>query len=84
MDTLRIMINQNKALAAIAIFFAIYGLIYMWKPAFLFVKPTDVPREFGIGYKNKTILPLWLFSILLGIMSYFLVVYYVHMPSLVF
>jgi hypothetical protein len=82
MTDLRIIINKNKPLSALILFFGLYFLIYLYKPTFLFVKPTNQPREFGIGYKNKTILPLWLFSILLGIISYFIIVYYLHSPVL--
>jgi hypothetical protein len=46
------------------------------KPAFLF-KPDGSMREFGIGYKNKTILPLWLVAILLSMLCYLGVLYYV-------
>lgn len=48
----------------------------MIKPSFLYNKDSSL-RQFGIGYKNKTILPLWLFSIILGILIYMLVLYYV-------
>ena len=30
-------------------------------------------REFGIGYKNKTVVPIWLATIILAFMSYFAV-----------
>jgi lipopolysaccharide export LptBFGC system permease protein LptF len=46
-----------------------FGLIIMIKPAFLYNKDGSV-REFGIGYRNKTILPIWLLSLILGIVSY--------------
>jgi hypothetical protein len=36
-------------------------------------------RPFGVGYKNTTILPLWLASILLAIFSYFVVLYVIHL-----
>ena len=48
----------------------------MIKPSFLYNKDSSL-RQFGIGYKNNTILPLWLFSIILGILIYMLVLYYV-------
>ena len=31
-----------------------------------------------VGYKNKTVLPIWLVIILLAIISYFLILYYLH------
>lgn len=79
---LRHIFKQNKTLVAILLFFSIYGMIYLWKPPFLFIKPNDTLRNFGIGYKNKTILPLWLFSILLGLLCYFFVIYYVQYPTI--
>jgi hypothetical protein len=51
------------------------------KPAFLYNGDGSI-REFGIGYKNKTILPIWLLSIVLGILSYLAVMYFVSMPKL--
>jgi hypothetical protein len=53
----------------------------MIKPEFLYNKNGSI-REFGVGYKNKTILPVWLFSILLGILSYLFVLYYLVYPKL--
>ena len=39
-------------------------------------------RQFGLGFKNKTIIPLWLVSIILGILAYFLVLYFISAPKL--
>jgi hypothetical protein len=72
---LRTFTRNNTTLASIILFLMIFGLMYVLQPAFLFNKDGSV-REFGVGYKNKTILPLWLFSIVLGILSYVLVLYY--------
>ena len=58
---------------------SIFMIIQMLRPAFLYNKDGSL-REFGIGYKNKTIVPLWLFSIILGILSYVLVLYYLVYP----
>jgi hypothetical protein len=58
-----------------------FGTIQMIKPAFLYNKDGSI-REFGVGYKNKTILPIWLLSIILGILSYLFVMYYVAYPKL--
>jgi hypothetical protein len=54
----------------------------MIQPAFLYDKDGSI-REFGVGYKNKTILPMWLFSIILGILSYTFVLYYLTYPRFV-
>jgi hypothetical protein len=58
----------------------IFGIIQCLKPGFLY-KPDGSIREFGIGYKNKTIIPIWLLSIILGILSYLFVLYYLASPK---
>ena len=77
----RNMIRQNVTIVSIILFLTIFGIIQMLKPAFLYNKDGSV-REFGIVYKNKTILPIWLVSILLGILSYLFVLYFVTYPRL--
>lgn len=69
-------IIKNIPLVAIGLFVLIFGIIQMIKPAFLYNKDGSV-REFGIGYRNKTILPIWLLSLVLGICSYLVVMYYI-------
>ena len=66
--------KKHTPLVAIAIFLLFFGIIQYLKPAFLF-KPDGSLREFGIGYKKKTIFPLWLLSLILGIFAYLLVCY---------
>jgi hypothetical protein len=53
----------------------------MFKPGFLFKNDGSI-REFGVGYRNKTILPIWLLAIILGILSYLFVLYYLAQPTL--
>jgi hypothetical protein len=72
---LRKIIRNNTTLASIILFLIIFGLVQLLKPSFLYNNDGSL-REFGIGYKNKTILPMWLFSIVLGIVAYVFVLYY--------
>jgi hypothetical protein len=58
-----------------------FGAIQMMKPAFLYNTDGSI-REFGVGYKNKTILPIWLLSLILGILSYLFIMYYVAYPKI--
>ncbi len=74
-------IRENATLFSIVLFLIMFGSIQMIKPAFLYNKDGSI-REFGVGYKNKTILPIWLLSIILGILSYLFVMYYVAYPKL--
>ena len=61
---------QNNSLAAsIALFIIVFFVIQYAKPAFLYKEDGSI-REFGVGYRNKTILPVWLLAIVLGILSY--------------
>ena len=78
---LRTFIRNNITLAAIMLFIIIFGAVHVIKPAFLY-KQDGCIRDFGIGTKNKTIMPLWLFSIILGILSYLFISYYLAYPKL--
>ena len=51
-------------------------LIQMVKPNLLYDKTNGALRQFGIGSKKKTIIPLWLVSIVLAILSYSFVLYF--------
>ena len=73
-------IRDNVTLVAIILFIIIFSMIQLSKPAFLYNTDGSI-REFGVGYKNKTILPIWLLSIVLGIVCYLIVVYYIANPK---
>jgi hypothetical protein len=68
-------VKENITFVSIIIFIFIFGIIQYIKPSFLYNKDGS-PRDFGIGYKNKTIFPIWLLAIVLGIFSYLIVLYY--------
>jgi hypothetical protein len=53
------------------------------KPAFLYNKDGTL-REFGVGFKKRTVVPLWLITIFIAIISYFSVLYYIEYPNVVF
>ena len=72
-------IRDNKPLIAIILFFIIFTFIQVFKPACFYNKDGSI-REFGIGYKNKTIFPIWLLSIVLGILCYLAILYYTTYP----
>jgi uncharacterized membrane protein YozB (DUF420 family) len=65
-------IAKNPTLVSIILFIVIFGTIQLGKPRFLY-NPDGSIREFGIGYKNK---PIWLLSIVLGILCYLFILYY--------
>ena len=78
---LRTFTRNNITLVSILLFISVFGIVQLIKPAFLY-KTDGSTRDFGIGYKNKTIMPVWLFSIILGILSYLFVLYYLAYPKM--
>ena len=78
---LRAFIRNNITLSAITLFIIIFAAVHIVKPAFLYKEDGSI-REFGVGTKNKTFMPVWLFSIILGILCYLFVTYYVAFPKL--
>ena len=79
---LRTFTKNNTTLVSIVIFLIIFSIIQMLKHNFLYNNDGSL-REFGVGFKNKTILPLWLFSIVLGILTYILVLYYLTHSNII-
>jgi uncharacterized membrane protein YozB (DUF420 family) len=74
-------IQENITLVSISLFLIIFIIIQYFKPGFLYNTNGSI-REFGIGYRNKTIIPIWLLSIILGILCYLFVLYYLVYPRL--
>ena len=77
----RSIIRRNPTIVAIILFLVIFTTIQFGKPGFLYKADGSI-RDFGVGYRNKTILPIWLLSIILGILSYLFVLYYLANPQL--
>ena len=72
-------VKNNITLVAVALFIFSFTLIMSIKPGFLFNKDGSI-RNFGLGYKKKTVVPIWLVSIILGILAYYLVLYFITLP----
>jgi hypothetical protein len=77
----RTYMRENITLISIILFIIIFGGIQLMKPACFYNRDGSI-REFGVGYRNKTILPIWLLSLLLGILCYLAVLYYVNAPKI--
>jgi hypothetical protein len=73
---LKTYIRENITLFAIILFVIIFGTIQLMKPNCFYNRNGSL-RDFGVGYRNKTILPVWLLSIILGILCYLAVLYYI-------
>ena len=77
---MRQFIRKNTTGVSIIIFILLFSLIQVIEPGFLYDNGTL--RQFGIGSKKKTVLPIWLLSIILGILSYLAVIYYINVPKI--
>ena len=62
-------IKNNKLAATIIIFVLLFSFIIYLKPEFLFTKNGAI-RNFGIGKRNSSIIPIWIVVFILAIFSY--------------
>ena len=76
-------VQKNLVAISISVFITTYTIIVLMKPHFLYNKDGSL-REFGIGFKKKTVVPVWLVSILLGIISYYSMLYLATWPNYFF
>jgi len=78
MNAIKNLIRNNLAGSAIVLYIIVFMLVQYMNPSFIYNEDGSL-REFGVGYLSKTVLPIWLIAILLGILSY-LAMYYVSRP----
>jgi len=76
--------SVDKLYLSIILFVSLYSIVNIIQPNFIYNHQQKTLRPFGVGYKNTTILSLWLVSILLAIISYFIVIYYLNMMNMWF
>ena len=69
---MNLIINKEKRILQF-VFLIFFISIQIIKPT-IFYNIDGSLREFGIGYKRKTIIPMWLVTIILAIMSYLIVI----------
>lgn len=67
---------MNKLNVAVFIFVFLFSIVHIAKPPLLYTKEGGF-RQFGVGYKQKTVVPIWIVAILLAILSYLGVLYYI-------
>jgi hypothetical protein len=78
MNSIKNLIRNNLAGSAIVLYIIVFMLVQYATPSFLYNEDGSL-REFGIGYSSKTVLPIWIVAIVLGILSY-LAVFYISRP----
>ena len=79
--SLRSILKKNIIATTIIFFVLVYVFINYLKPAFLYTHKGTL-RQFGLGYQNKTIIPLWLLSIFIAVISYLVVRLYIVYPTI--
>ena len=75
--------EHYKIYSSLIIFFTLYLTFISYKPSFCFDEDNNL-LQFGLNYKNKTILPMWLVTILIAIISYFSIYYYLHLQTIIY
>jgi hypothetical protein len=70
----KIFVRKNITLFSILLFVILFGIMVYAKPTCVFNKDGTM-RQFGIGYRNKTVIPIWLIVIIMAYMSYLFLLY---------
>lgn len=64
-------VRKHLVMISISIFIVVFSLLNWAQPDFLYNKDGSL-RQFGIGRKMDTVIPVWLLAILIAIFSYLL------------
>ena len=76
----RLFIRRNITSISILIFIFLFAVIQKIQPAFLYNMDGSL-KQFGLGRKKHTVVPVWLVSLILAIFSYLFVLYYLAIPK---
>ena len=78
----RLFIRNNITSVSILIFIFFFAVIQKVEPSFLYNTDGSI-KQFGLGRKKHTIVPIWLVTLILSIFSYLFVLYYLAVPKFV-
>ena len=70
-------VRIHKVNIAIFIFLVVFSTLHFLKPQLIYNDEGGF-RPFGLGYRNKTVVPAWLVAIIIAIFSYLGVLYYLR------
>ena len=68
-------VRVNKTAIAVILFVSIMMVVHHVKPSLLYTEDGAF-RQFGVGYKQKTVVPIWLVAIFLSVLCYLAVLSY--------
>lgn len=62
----------SRLINSIVLFLVLFSLLHFTKPALIYNHAGGF-RPFGLGYKQKTVVPMWLAAIMLAIVCYLVI-----------
>jgi hypothetical protein len=62
-----------KVQFAILLFIISFSGFHTIKPSFAY-QPNGAYRPFGVGFKHKTVIPIWIVAIIFAILSYLIII----------
>lgn len=68
-------VRRHKLILSVILFFIIFSTIHYVKPSLIYNREGGF-RPFGVGYKHKTVLPMWIFAIIISLLSYLAISYW--------
>jgi hypothetical protein len=68
-------IRLNKVNIAILLFILSFTIVHIVKPSIVYNEDGSF-RPFGLGFRHKTVVPIWVVAIILAIFCYLAVLYY--------
>lgn len=68
-------VRYHKLSISIILFILLFSLVHSIKPTMLYNDDGSF-RQFGVGYRHKTVIPIWAVSMVFAIFSYLFVMYY--------
>lgn len=71
MGLVKRVIYKNRLTFSLLLFLLLAGTIHTWKPSLMYAENGSI-RPFGVGYRHKTIVPLWFMFTILAIACYML------------
>ena len=67
-------IRSNRLMYSVLLFLTIFSIVHYLKPGLIYNEKGGF-RQFGLGYKQKTVIPIWVVSIVLAIACYLFLYY---------
>ena len=78
---LNIFTRQYAISLTIILYMFIYSIINYFKPNLIYTD-SGLLRQFGLGQSKKTVIPLWIASISIAILSYVCVLYLITLNNI--